>query len=215
MVWERARKSSSWKRHDTATAMPLFARACSARPKGFCYRIAHDPNLALTPAQAAQLYSIACEQGERASCDGLGRALRVTGDVAGAAQALEAACARGQFSACETLGDVRLKGGDTVSALRSFKTACEYNGMGCRSIAMIERVQGSLDSDRWYTEGCQGSPPGATREQCLAAGRAYLAKADTSAARRYLLRACTWGLQSACQTLMPLRDHYEVARPGR
>jgi TPR repeat protein len=206
---------AAWKRHDSAAAMPLFIRACTARPNAYCYRIAHDPNVGLTPGQAASLYSIACAKGQRASCEGLGKALRAAGDVAGAAQALDTACVHGEFSACETLGDLQLKSGDTVSALRSLKTACEYEGVGCRDIAFVERVQGSNDSDRWYTDGCQGRPPEATREQCLAAGEAYLRKADSTAARRYFLRACTWGLQPACTKLKPLRESYEIPRPGR
>jgi TPR repeat protein len=206
---------AAWKRRDTATAMPLFVKACTARPLLYCYRTAHDPNVGLTPVQSARLYSIACEKGQRASCEGLGKALRSTGDVAGAAQALDTACVHGDYSACETLGDLQLKGGDTVRALRSLKTACEFNGMGCYSIAFVERVQGSTDGDRWYTDECQGRPPGATREHCLAGGERYLAKGDSAAARRYLLRACTWGLQPACVKLTAVRESYDVPRPGR
>ncbi len=206
---------AAWKRHDSAAAMTLFVQACAARPSGYCYRVAHDPNIGLTPEQSGRLYAIACQSGQRASCEGLGKSLRATGDIAGAEVALDTACAHGEFSACETLGDLRLKKGDTVNALGSLKTACEYNGMGCRSIAFIERVQGSADADRWYTEECQGSPPGATREHCLAGGDRYLAQGDSAAARRYFLRACTWGLQPACAKLKPVRESYDVPRPGR
>ena len=205
---------AAWKRHDSTAAMPLFARACSARPRQYCYRIAHDPNVGLMPAQAAELYLIACSHGERASCEGLGKSLRATGDIPGASQALDMACRQGELSSCETLGDLQLNGRDTVSALRSFKVACEYNGMGCYKIAFIERVQGSVDADRWYSDDCQGPRPNATNAKCLAIADKYLAMADTTAARRFYLRACNWGLQSACKTLMPLRDRYEVPRPA-